>query len=44
MKAVTSSAIEAVFSVGSMHSAYKGSECRGKISSGQLRVSRKLEE
>jgi hypothetical protein len=44
MKAVTSSAIETVFSVGSVQSAYKRSECRRKFSSGHLRVSRKLEE
>jgi hypothetical protein len=41
---VTSSTIETVFSVGSAHNACKGSEFRSKFSSGQLRVSCKLEE
>jgi hypothetical protein len=44
MKAVTSSTIETVFSVGSVQSAYKRSECRRKFSSEQLRDSSKLEE
>jgi hypothetical protein len=42
--AVTSAIIETVFSVGSVQSAYKRSECSDRVGSGQLRVSRKLEE
>jgi hypothetical protein len=44
MKAVTSSTIEMIFSVESVQSAYKRSECRSKFGSGQLRASRRLEE
>jgi hypothetical protein len=44
-KAVTSTTTtETVFSVVSGQSAYKRSECSDRVSSGQLRVSRKLEE
>jgi hypothetical protein len=43
-KAVMLATTETVFSVGSVQSAYKRSECSDRVSSGQLRTSRKLEE
>jgi hypothetical protein len=42
--ALTSSSLEMAFSMGSVQSAYKSSEFTSKFSSGQLQVSRKLEE